>query len=125
MGSETRFFERKLDRTAYGACYWLAIFVIVGMLALAWLLWTAGTLLRHQTFWQNWHLPHIAVSTPNPQAAIDSAKQAAQQKIQDAADQAAKDAADKATQAAKDQAQKAASTAATGASQNLNQFLNQ
>lgn len=123
MGSETRFFERQLDRTAYGACIWLAV-IVIGLVSIStWLLWQAGTWMRHQNISGHFHIPTFHTSIPDPQAAADQAKQAAAQKLEDAAKEAASQAANQAVQTTQQQAQSAAQNAQQQASQNLNQFL--
>ena len=99
MAEEAGFHEREIDRTAYAALWSVAITVIIAFAAGTYLLFQAGTLIRHL------RLPATpSIGLPNPASAVQSAK--------DRADAAAKQAADAAQNSAKQ-----------AATQKLNQFL--
>jgi hypothetical protein len=61
MAEEARFFERQVDRTAYGACWGVAIFVLALWLLAGWGLWELGDAVRHFVVpsWQP-HWPSLA-----------------------------------------------------------------
>ena len=124
MGDETRFFERQLDRTAYTACWWLALVVALFTIGLASLFWTIGTVVKHKVAHTHITLPQIhlrSVATPDPSAILQSAQNAAAQAKLNAEAQAkaaAQAELDKQAASAKTQVQ-------TQSEQQLNNFLGQ
>ena len=97
MGEKSTFFERNLDRSAYGACWGLAALMIIIFFVGAWALWTAGTAVAKS----NWtsHLPAFHKIDPNPAPLVNSAKNA----VHGAAATAAAQAGQAAENQAKDQ----------------------
>lgn len=101
MAEETRFHERKIDRTAYTALWLVISGVLIFYIIGAYLLFQAGTAMRHFSF-KTLQTPHI--SLPNPASAV-----------QQVGSQASA-AANKGVNQAENQAKQAAS-------QKLNQFI--
>jgi len=116
MATQSPFFDRQLDRTAYGACWGLAavIFVVLGLGI--WGLLALGTVARHTHL----RLPAFHKIDPNPAPLVNSAKDAAAS----AANNAAQQAGQAAENQAKDQVNAAVQSAAASAQANANQSLN-
>lgn len=122
MDSQSPFFERQVDRSAYGACWGLAAIVVAFLAFGIWALWSAGTAFQ-RSHWARLHLPAFHKIDPNPAPLLNGAKSAAQSAADQAAQQAGQAAENQAKQQVNAAVQGAAASAQAGASQSLNDFL--
>ena len=124
MDSKSPFFERQIDRSAYGACWGLAA-IIGGVLVLGiWGLWSAGSAFQRSAWASaHMHLPAFHKIDPNPAPLVNSAKNAVQSAAATAVNQAGQAAENQAKDQVNAAVQSAQASAQSAADQSLNDFL--